>query len=65
MNMSRSMECRGTTRPASETVKEDGWQRLGILVINILDDCLTWPEKELVNNLGKKLYGKRKGRKSQ
>ena len=54
---------RGYQHP--ESVKEEGWQRLGILVVNILDDRLTrcpgGPEKELVNNLGKKLYGKREG----
>jgi len=61
MRMNRGIECRGTTRPVPEAVKEDGWQRLGILVVNILDDRLTWPEKELVNTLGKKLYGKREG----
>lgn len=40
-----------------EAEKRAGWQRHGILVISAEDDRLTWPERELVRQLGAKLYG--------
>ena len=39
--------------------KRDGWRRHGILVVSADDHRLTWPERELVKQLGAKLYGKR------
>lgn len=50
----------GGKRPDPETVKRDGWQAQGILVVSPADQRLTWPERELVRQLGEKLYGKRK-----
>ncbi len=32
----------------------------GMLAVSVEDDRLTWPEKELIRQLGEKLYGKRK-----
>lgn len=49
----------GGNRRAPERVKQDGWQDQGILAVSITDDRLTWPERELVRQLGEKLYGKR------
>lgn len=46
-------------RPDPERIKRDGWQDQGILVISPADKRLTWPERELVKQLGEKLYGKR------
>ncbi|MFH1157620.1 MAG: hypothetical protein V1721_01855 [Pseudomonadota bacterium] len=46
-------------RPNPEHIKRDGWQEQGILVISPSDRRLTWPERELVKQLGEKLYGKR------
>ena len=48
-------------RPDPEVIKRDGWQDLGILVISPSDSRLTWPERELVRQLGEKLYGQRGG----
>lgn len=42
----------------AETTKIFGWNRHGILVVSENDDRLTWVERELVRNLGEKLYGK-------
>jgi len=34
-----------------------GWQEQGLLVIAANDERLTWPERELIRQLGEKLYG--------
>jgi len=39
--------------------KRSGWRRHGILVIAAEDPRLTWPERELVKQLGMRLYGRR------
>ena len=49
----------GGERTPPEQVKRDGWREQGILVITEDDQRLTWPERELVRQLGAKLYGKR------
>jgi hypothetical protein len=36
-----------------------GWRRHGILVVAEQDPRLTWPERELIRQLGVKFYGKR------
>ena len=51
----------GARRPAEE-VKREGWHQQGILVVSAEDQRLTWPERELVKQLGVKLYGKRPAR---
>ena len=40
-------------------VKRDGWHEHGILVVSEHDRRLTWPERELIRQLGEKLHGKR------
>jgi hypothetical protein len=50
----------GGQRQAPEHVKRDGWRAQGILVVSEDDHRLSWPERELIRHLGKKLYGKRK-----
>lgn len=50
----------GGTRRNADQVKRDGWQEQGMLAVSVEDDRLTWPEKELIRQLGEKLYGKRK-----
>lgn len=47
----------GGERRSAEQVKQDGWRDQGVLVIAIDDQRLTWPERELVRQLGQKLYG--------
>lgn len=53
----------GGDRRGREKVKRDGWKELGMLAVALDDDRLTWPERELVRQLGEKLYGKRPGQK--
>ena len=49
----------GGDRPNPEKIKREGWREQGVLVIAEDDDRLTWPERELVRQLGAKLYGRR------
>ena len=49
----------GGVRRPPEDVKRDGWLDHGLLAVSINDQRLTWPERELVMQLGDKLYGKR------
>ena len=49
----------GGNRRCPEDIKRDGWIEQGLLAVNVEDHCLTWPERELVKQLGEKLYGKR------
>lgn len=48
-----------------EAEKRDGWRKHGILVVAADDRRLTWPECELVRQLGAKLYGVRKLREGR
>jgi len=47
----------GGSRRDPDTVKRDGWHEQGVLVVSAEDPRLTWPERELVRQLGRKLYG--------
>ena len=47
----------GGERCPPEQVKCDGWREQGVLVVAANDERLTWPERELVRQLGEKLYG--------
>jgi hypothetical protein len=49
----------GGERRGPEQVKRDGWREQGVLAVSVEDDRLTWPEQELVRQLGEKLYGTR------
>ena len=53
----------GQNRRKPDEVRRDGWRELGILAVAENDPRLTWPERELVRQLGKKLYGHRKHRR--
>ena len=53
----------GGRRRQPDEVKRDGWKEQGLLAVAIDDDRLTWPERELVRQLGERLYGKRPGQK--
>jgi len=50
----------GGNRRPPDKVKRDGWQDQGMLAVSIEDDRLTWPEKELIRQVGEKLYGRRR-----
>jgi hypothetical protein len=39
--------------------KRAGWRQHGILVVALADPRLTWPARELVRQLGARLYGRR------
>ncbi|MBI2717223.1 MAG: hypothetical protein HYX36_00445 [Rhizobiales bacterium] len=52
----------GGTRRDAEQVKQDGWREQNILVVSPEDQRLTWPERELVKQLGERLYGTRTSR---
>jgi hypothetical protein len=45
----------------AEADKRAGWRQHGMLVVAEQDLRLTWPERELVRQLGAKLYGRRPG----
>ena len=49
----------GGQRRDPDQVKRDGWKDQGLLAVAINDQRLTWPERELIRQLGEKLYGKR------
>ena len=49
----------GGQRRTPEEVKRDGWHDQQMLAVSLHDHRLTWPERELVEQLGTKLYGKR------
>ena len=51
----------GGVRRSVEEVKRDGWHEQGVLAVSVDDERLTWPEQELVRQLGERLYGKREG----
>jgi hypothetical protein len=49
----------GGERRDPEWVKRDGWKEQGVLAVSLDDQRLTWPERELVRQLGERLYGAR------
>ena len=48
----------GGNRRDPDQVKRDGWHDQHMLAVSLDDHRLTWPERELVRQLGEKLYGK-------
>lgn len=49
----------GGRRRSSEEVKREGWREQRVLAVSLDDERLTWPERELIRQLGEKLYGDR------
>jgi len=49
----------GGQRRSPDEVKRQGWKEQGVLAVAVDDHRLTWPERELLRQLGEKLYGKR------
>lgn len=49
----------GGERRPPEDIKRNGWREQGVLVVSPEDERLSWPERELVRQLGEKLYGRR------
>jgi hypothetical protein len=46
-------------RCPGEQIKREGWRKQGLLAVSAEDHPLTWPERELVRQLGEKFYGGR------
>ena len=55
----------GGARRAPEEVKREGWHELGILVIDEGDHRLSWPERQLIRQLGERLFGKRQPKEAR
>ena len=49
---------RSSSREDPESIKRQGWRDQHILVINADDERLDWMERELVRQIGERLYGK-------
>ena len=49
----------GGERCSPDQIKREGWREQGLLAVAVDDERLSWPERELVRQLGEKLYGKR------
>jgi len=47
----------------TEAIKRYGWRDQGVLVVSADDSRLSWPEREMVRQLGAKLYGLNGGRR--
>lgn len=47
----------GGKRRSPEEIKREGWREQKVLVVSETDPRLSWPERELVRQLGDKLYG--------
>ena len=54
----------GGHRRTPDEVKRDGWREQGLLAVSVDDERLSWPERELVRQLGEKLYGTRSEEKT-
>ena len=48
----------------AEKIKREGWNNDGILVVKVDDERLSWPEKELLKQIGNKIYKNKKGEKN-
>jgi hypothetical protein len=47
----------GGHRRDPDQVKRDGWRDQGLLAVSLDDHRLTWPERELIRQIGERLYG--------
>jgi len=45
----------------AEKIKREGWNNNGILVVTLDDERLNWAEKELIKQIGDKIYNNKKG----
>lgn len=53
----RRMMGRSPEPSETEAIKRYGWRDQGVLVVSADDHRLTWPERELVRQIGSRLYG--------
>ncbi len=54
----RRMMGRSPEPSETEAIKRYGWRDQGVLVVSADDHRLTWPERELVRQIGSRLYGR-------
>ena len=45
--------------PEPEEIKRHGWRDQGLLVISPEDERLNWMEREVLRQVGERLYGRR------
>lgn len=55
----------GGHRRSPEEVRRDGWREQRLFAVSIDDERLTWPERELVRQLGERLYGSDRAERDQ
>ena len=48
----------------AEKLKREGWNNDGILVVKVDDERLSWPEKELIKQIGDKIYNNKTNNKN-
>ena len=53
----------GGERRTPDEVKREGWREQRLLAVALDDARLSWPERELIRQLGEKLYGDLERRK--
>jgi len=49
----------GGHRRGPEQIRRERWKEQSIFAVSLDDQRLTWPERELVRQLGERLYGAR------
>jgi hypothetical protein len=68
MNSNNPLKCNlGRIQPKqidAEKLKREGWNNDGILIIKIDDKRLSWPEKELIKQIGDKIYNNKTNNKN-
>jgi hypothetical protein len=67
MTDKNSLKCNlGRMQPKqidAEKIKREAFNNDGILVVKVDDERLSWPEKELIKQIGEKIYKNKKGEK--
>lgn len=58
-SLSRHLPRAAASAAELETLRRRAWRQDGVLSLRDGDDRLTWPERELVRQLGERLYGDR------
>lgn len=48
----------------AEKIKREGWKNDKILVVKADDERLSWPERELIKQIGDKIYNTKKEAKN-
>lgn len=46
-----------------DAMKRNGFHDQGILIVSIDDDRIGWDERQILINIGEKLFGKRAGKR--